>query len=151
MKYQIYVKDQFHKEYTDKNIKNMEKELEKLSKKYKDKIRVAKIPENIGVGYDIYRNGKYYGSIVSESEYLWFIKKPGVQMTSPFEKATFKEKFINGIFDPIENIDEEEEQKSKLPKRKVKGGIENGKRSRSGNDEKNRQSESEETAERLDA
>jgi hypothetical protein len=72
-------------------------------------------------------------------------------MTSPFEKATFEEKFINGIFDPIENIDEEEEQKSKLPKRKVKGGIENGKRSGSGNDERDRQSESEETAERLDA
>ena len=96
-----------HDDYN--NIQDAEKAIKNLnSRNKKRKTKIIEIPENLGVGYDIYRaNGELYGTIIDETK-TFYIVSPAWRETDNnlerpfFRKESLLDKFAEGIFKPID-------------------------------------------------
>jgi hypothetical protein len=86
------------------------KRLEKLSKKLKrTDIKIIGVPE-VGAGSKLYRNGRYYATVVNESKDILFINNTENPMfyDDCILKTNIEKYFYLGKFDEgIESIDED--------------------------------------------
>ena len=97
-------------EEAEKTIKNL------ISRNKRRSVDIIKIPENIGVGYEVYlSNGELYGTITRETKSFYYLepsnKKIIDELQRPlFLKENFQEKFERGIFKAVDG-DPEKVQK----------------------------------------
>lgn len=116
------------------SIEKAEKRVGDLSKgtgraKRKNKTAyIGEIPENIGYGYKIYRpNGDLYGTIAHiPSRYFWYVIPAWKAVDDPldypfFLKQNFEQKFVDGIFKPIDGDPNEVIVPSEEELRKLSG------------------------------
>lgn len=115
MKYDIYVITKvegitdYSKAESFTELEKAEKRLEKVRAKHKKaQIVLTHIP-NYGVGYTIYSKGRYYGTIVSETDNFWIIENKEKDKTGNdlldedyFLKDNFDLRFVKDEFDSVE-------------------------------------------------
>jgi hypothetical protein len=93
-----------------RGIFDVEAAKREVEKKYQNQTtELVAVPNEVYVGFKIYRNGQLYGTVIDESKYLWIVRRAGTSksyMPDAFIKSSFRDKYVNKVF---EVSDEEEE------------------------------------------
>ena len=112
MQYRLFVYNKRNKEYEAKgNYKTRQMAETKAEPHIKKdrKVKIIAIPtDSLKVGLDIYTSDKkLYGTIVSESNSFWYIKREGMDSDDKafFLKDEFIDKYIAGTFIIKEEFD----------------------------------------------